>query len=59
MNELERLISQMGEDLQRAARLGYALGYLHADNGTSENLPLDHPAWRVLRELGITDLEMW
>lgn len=52
MNDLERMISQMSEDCQRAARLGYALGYVHGDTGRSEQLPVDHPSWRVLEELG-------
>jgi hypothetical protein len=52
MTELEKLTMLMDEHSTRAVRLGYALGFLHADNEQDGDLDPQAPEFRVLEELG-------
>lgn len=60
MNGLEKLTRLMTPDETKAARLGYALGYVHADNGQSEHLPWpEAPEWRAIEDMGLADPRVW
>jgi hypothetical protein len=57
---LEKLTAMMTEDQAKAARLGYALGYVHGDTGCSEHLPWPaSPEWRVIEDMGLVDPKTW
>jgi hypothetical protein len=49
--EIDALTVTMDESEKRAARLGYALGYVHADNGAGADLPDDAQEWREVENL--------
>jgi hypothetical protein len=50
MSDLEKLLAALTPDCQKAARLGYALGYIHAASGQSEQLPWS-PEWRAVEDI--------
>jgi len=45
---LDKLLSDCGPNLALIIKLAYALGYGHADNGITEQLPADDPAWKIV-----------
>lgn len=53
MTDLERLTLLMSDDQARAVRVGYALGYQHADQCREPDIPEDSPAFRALDSLEI------
>jgi hypothetical protein len=52
---LDKLTAMMSDEIARAVRLGYALGYLHGQAAREPDIPAQSPSFRALEALGVLE----